>query len=92
MKIPLEDVFSSRGAVRIIKTLVTRNSINISRLIRETKLSNNQIKKYVDKLISYGFVIEMKIGRVRIYKCNPNSKYLPIIREFITKWESVKSL
>jgi len=90
MKIPLEEIFSSKGAVRIIRTLVTKETINISRLSRETGLSTSQIKRYLSKLISFGLISEMRIGRVRIYKCNFDNQYLLAIKGFIDKWESIR--
>jgi len=70
MKLPFEEVFSSKGTVRIIRTLVTKETIDISRLSRETGLSTSQIKRYLSKLISFRLISEMRIGRFRIYKFN----------------------
>ena len=54
----IEDVFSSKGRIKIIKTLVLKKETNISNLVHITKLNHNSVKEHLESLCEAGLIEE----------------------------------
>lgn len=63
-----EEVFSSRGRVKILKTLLEEGEMNLTQLIKSTGLNYKTVIKHLNFLISIGLVEEIRIGRIKIYR------------------------
>jgi len=74
-----EDIFSSKGRVKVLKTVLEKGEINITQLIKETGLNHRVVSKHLRYLIDSGIIEEIKLGRIRIYRpnwMNPKVRYL----------------
>jgi len=91
MKIELHDVFCSRGMTKVLHKIVLCKEINITQLTRETGLNHIQTKKYLKILVSLGLVEEKRFGRIRIFRCKMDNKYMKLLSDFIEAWERISN-
>mgnify|MGYP003886480463 CR=1 FL=1 len=66
----IEEVFSSRGRVRILYLMARKGSINITRLFKEAGLSYETTWRHLRRLLDLGIVKEVRLGRLRIFQLN----------------------
>ena len=60
----IEEALGSRGRIRILRVLVRKGQVNMSRLARESGLSYESTKSHVDRLRELGLVDVRRVGRV----------------------------
>lgn len=85
MRIEIEDIFTSRGRTKILKTLTMKRELNISEIAKQTKLSYASVNKHLEELKNRGIVLEKKFGRIRIFKLNEQNKVVKAMEEFLMK-------
>ena len=83
----LEEIFTSKGRVRILKILLKYGEVNITKIAREAGLNHTATEKHLRKLVELGLVSEERFGRLRIYRLNYSNPTVYIIREFIRALE-----
>ncbi|WXG45763.1 MAG: winged helix-turn-helix domain-containing protein [Candidatus Atabeyarchaeum deiterrae] len=86
MTIPVEEILSSRGRIRIIKMLLKNDELCISEIVRLTRLNHNSVVQHLDLLKHAGFVYEKKFGRIRIYSIRNESLIVKAMKSFISLW------
>ena len=79
-----EELFSSRGRVKILKELLGEGEMNLTQLIKATGLNYITTVKHLKYLIDAGIVEEIKVGRVRIYRPNWMNPKVRLLEEVIT--------
>ncbi len=75
----LEEIFSSKGRVKVLKTIIKHGEINLTSIIRETGLNYLSVTNHIKYLRSHGLIDEIRLGRVKIYRpnwSNPRVRYL----------------
>jgi len=82
--IPIEEVLSSKGRVRIIETLLKNSELSISEIVRLTRLNHNAVEQHLDLLKHAGLVCEKNFGRIRIYSVRNESLVVKAMRSFIS--------
>lgn len=87
---PLEDVFSSRGRVRILRILAEIGELNISEIARRARLNYATTNQHLRVLESAGLIRERRFGRVRIYRFNEGSPRARKVRELVELWGTNK--
>lgn len=70
MSSQLEEIFSSKARVKILRVILGRGEVNINQIIKDTKLNYKTVCKHVNYLVSVGLVEEVKIGRLRLLRPN----------------------
>lgn len=85
----IEEIFSSKGRIRVLKTLIRKQELNISEIARKTRLSHTSVEEHLEKLCKMKIVIEKRFGRIRIFRFNENNPIAQIIREMIIKVEEI---
>ncbi|MCS7099591.1 MAG: hypothetical protein NZ925_04540 [Sulfolobales archaeon] len=78
------EVISSKVRVKILKLLVERESLNISAIVRETRLNHRIVKDNLDYLVKQNVVHEIDLGRVRVYRLNYANPVARAIRDLFT--------
>jgi len=68
MNIKIEDLFGSKGRIKIIKALAINEELTISLLIKKTKLNHVNVSRHLEYLKSIEFVQEKNFGRIRIFR------------------------
>jgi DNA-binding transcriptional ArsR family regulator len=64
----VEDIFSSKGRVKVLKSLAERGEMNISDITRKTNLNHTTTSAHLRRLCDLGIVEEKKFGRIRIFR------------------------
>ena len=81
-----ENVFSSKGRIRIIKMLSEVGEMHISGIARHVKLSYTTTNNHLQKLKEAGLVQEKKFGRVRIFRFKNEDQRAQKVKKFIDSW------
>jgi DNA-binding transcriptional ArsR family regulator len=68
MNVSAEDVFSSKGRVKVLKVLAERGEMNISDITRRSNLNHTTTAMHLKKLCELGVVEEKNFGRIRIFR------------------------
>jgi len=81
----IEDIFTSRGRTKILKTLAIKGELNISEIAKQTKLSYASVNRHLEELKNSGIVLEKRFGRIRIFKLNRENRIAKVVEEFLIK-------
>jgi predicted transcriptional regulator len=85
----VEDIFHSRGMVRILRKISIEKEVNISQLSRGLGLNHMQTKNYLEYLKAIDLVKEKRFGKIRIFSCNEENEYMRLIIRFMNEWEGI---
>ncbi len=86
-KISLEEVFSTKARVRIIKLLISEGEMNITQLTRKTCLNHKIVSSNIKVLSEKGIISTEKIGRIRTCKINKSNPRAKLLAKFISEWQ-----
>lgn len=90
--VDFEEMFSSKGRTKIIKLLALRNELNISKIVKLTRLNHMSVKKHLIFLKNTGFIQEKQFGRIKIYRYKKENMKAKALRNLILYWESDNGL
>ncbi|MFB6470520.1 MAG: ArsR family transcriptional regulator [Vulcanisaeta sp. AZ3] len=80
----LEEVFSSRIRVRVVRKLIQYKEINITKLTKDLGLNHRIIEQHINALKNLGIVEEKRFGRIRIIRLVENDvRVMAIERLFL---------
>jgi DNA-binding transcriptional ArsR family regulator len=83
----IEDVFSSRGRVRILRILAEIGELNISALARRAGLNYGTASEHLRVLEEADLVRHKSFGRIRIFRFNDRDVKAGLIRQLVEAWE-----
>ena len=86
--VPLEEVFSSKGRIRILQLLVVHNELTVTQITNKTRLNHHTAMTHLQNLVSLGIIVEKRYGRIRIFALNYHSKLTRILINFIRSWKN----
>jgi DNA-binding transcriptional ArsR family regulator len=84
----VEDVFSSRLRVKILKVLAEVGELNVSEIARRLGVNYGTTNAHLKVLEDEGLVLHKQFGRIRIYRLNQNSARIKIIQSLFEVWEN----
>jgi len=87
-RISVEDLFSSKGRVKVLRELATSNELNISELCRRIHLNHSSTKSHLQVLIDSGLVEEKIFGRIKIYRYRIEDLRARSLKNFFDLWHS----
>ena len=87
-KIGIEDLFSSRGRIKILKELAASGELNISELCRRVNLNHSSTKSHLEVLLQSGLIEEKIFGRIKIYRYKIEDLRARSLRSLFDIWES----
>ena len=87
-KIGIEDLFSSRGRIKILKELAASTELNISELCRRVNLNHSSTKSHLEVLLQSGLVEEKIFGRIKIYRYRGEDIRARSLKSLFDIWES----
>lgn len=70
MSTQLDEVFSSKARVKVLKVILEKGEVNINQIIKETKLNYKTVCKHINYLINSGLVEEIRVGKLRLVRPN----------------------
>ncbi len=83
---PIEDVFSSKGRVRILRILVEIEELNISEIARRAGLNYATTNQHLQALENFGLIRHKKFGRIRIFRFSEENPRAEMIKKLIELW------
>jgi DNA-binding transcriptional ArsR family regulator len=87
---PIEDVLSSKGRVRILRILTEIEELNISEIARRAGLNYTTANQHLEALENAGLIRCKRFGRIRIFRLNGESSQARIVKKFMEEWETNK--
>ncbi|HIQ03315.1 MAG TPA: transcriptional regulator [Desulfurococcales archaeon] len=79
----LEELFSSKGRVKVLKALLKLEEANITRIVKEVDMHHRVVQKHLEKLVSLGIVEEKRYGRLRFFRLNFSNPKIRLIKTLI---------
>ena len=87
-RVPIEDLFSSKGRVRILRELAVAGELNISELCRRASLNHSSTKAHLEVLIDSGLIEEKVFGRIKIYRYRVEDLRARSLKNLFDLWSS----
>jgi DNA-binding transcriptional ArsR family regulator len=85
----VEKILRSPGRIRVLKYVLERGQVNITKLIRDTGLPHKLVSKYIKELEEEGIVSERRYGRLRIIEANLLDPKVSALKDIIKELESL---
>jgi predicted transcriptional regulator len=86
----IEDVFSSKGRVKILRILTEMRELNISEIARRAGLNYATTNQHLQVLENHKLVRHKTFGRIRIFRYNEENPRSRMIKQLIEFWEQTK--
>ncbi len=86
----LEEVFSSKTRMKILKLLFQLGQLNVSDIARRIKMNYTATDEHLRLLESEGILKEYTYGRIRLYRFNEASEKAKAVQNLIQVWEQNK--
>jgi DNA-binding transcriptional ArsR family regulator len=86
----LEEVFSSKPRIKILKLLNSLGQLNTSTIARHIKINFTATYEHLQLLETEGILKQYRYGRMRLYSFNETSEKAKAIRKLIQVWEQNK--
>ena len=83
----VEEVFSSRGRVRILRILSEIGELNISEIARRAGLNYTTTNEHLQVLEKAALVRHKSFGRIRIYRFDEEDVRARAIKNLMELWE-----
>ncbi len=83
----VEDIFSSKGRVRILRILSEIGELNISEIARRARLNYTTTNEHLRILEEADLLKHKTFGRIRIYRFNDENLKARAIRDMMEIWE-----
>ena len=83
----IEDVFSSRLRIKILKILTLTGELNVSEIARRLGVNYKTTRKHLEVLENENMINHKLFGRIRLYKLNKESPKTEAIQTLILTWD-----
>jgi DNA-binding transcriptional ArsR family regulator len=83
----IEEVFSSKGRVKILRILAEMGELNISAIARRAGLNYATTNQHLLALENHGLIRHKKFGRIRIFRFDEENPRARMIKKLIEFWE-----
>jgi DNA-binding transcriptional ArsR family regulator len=88
--VAIEDVFSSKGRVKILTILSEIGELNISEIARRAGLNYSTTNQHLQALEDHKIICHKTFGRIRIFRYNEENPRARMISRLIEFWEETK--
>jgi DNA-binding transcriptional ArsR family regulator len=86
----VEEVFSSKPRMKILKLVARLGALNVSDIARRINLNYSTTNKHLKLLESESILQQRVYGRIRMYKFNNSSPKARAVQNLIEAWEQDK--
>lgn len=83
----IEEVFSSKPRMKILKLIARLGALNISDIARRINLNYTTTNQHLKILEAEGILQQKVYGRIRMYKFNESSPKAKAVQNLIEAWE-----
>ncbi len=87
----IEDVFSSKGRVKILRILAEIRELNISEIARRAGLNYATTNHHLQVLEKHNLVRHKTFGRIRIFRFDEENPRAKMIKNLIEFWEETNN-
>jgi len=85
--VELEEVFSSKPRMKILKLLERLGTLNVSDIAKRIGLNYSATNEHLKLLESEGVLIQRTYGRIRMYRFNEASAKAKAVQNLVETWE-----
>jgi DNA-binding transcriptional ArsR family regulator len=83
----LEDVFSSKTRMKILKLIAKSGQLNVSNIARRINTNYTVTAEHLRVLEAEGILQKHAYGRIRMYRFNEDSEKAKAVADLIEAWE-----
>lgn len=83
----VEEVFSSKLRMKILKIIFRLGEVNVSEIARRLGVNYSTTKQHLEILENEGIIQKKRFGRIQLYRINQNSSKAKAIQNLIDVWE-----
>jgi DNA-binding transcriptional ArsR family regulator len=83
----VEDVFSSKLRIKILKILMQVGELNVSEIARRLGVNYNTTSKHLKVLEDEGILQHKVFGRIHLYRLNEHSPKARALQNLMEAWE-----
>ena len=83
----IEEVFSSKSRMKILKVIAQLGSLNVSDIGRRIGLNFTATSQHLKILEEEGIIQQRTYGRIRMYRFNESSRKAKSVQNLIETWE-----
>ena len=83
----LEDVFSSKLRMKVLKIIAQVGELNVSEIARRLGVNYETTSKHLKILEDEGILQHKVFGRIRLYRLNEHSPKAKAVQKLIDAWE-----
>jgi DNA-binding transcriptional ArsR family regulator len=83
----VEDVFSSRLRMKILRIVVQIGELNGSEIARRLNVNYSTTSKHLKTLEDEGILAHKTYGRIRLYRLNEHSSRAKAVQTLVETWE-----
>jgi DNA-binding transcriptional ArsR family regulator len=87
--VEIEEVFSSKPRMKILKLIARLGALNISDVARRINLNYTATNRHLKLLESEGILRQKVYGRIRMFRFNEVSPKAKAVQNLIETWEQV---
>ncbi|MBD3193683.1 MAG: ArsR family transcriptional regulator [Candidatus Lokiarchaeota archaeon] len=84
----IEDLLGSRARVKILKVLAINCELNITSIVKKTRLNHTNVKKHLEFLEERSLVQEKRFGRIKIFRYKIENIKARSFKNFLEIWEN----
>jgi DNA-binding transcriptional ArsR family regulator len=85
--VEIEEVFSSKPRMKILKLLARLGSLNVSDIAKRIGLNYSATDKHLRLLETEGILVQRIYGRIRMYRYSAVSAKAKAVQGLIETWE-----
>ena len=86
-RLELEDVFSSKPRMKILKLVARLGELNVSDVARRIGVNFTTTSRHLRVLEEEGILQQRTYGRIRMYRFNQASAKAKAVQDLIEAWE-----
>jgi DNA-binding transcriptional ArsR family regulator len=86
----IEEVFSSKPRMKILKLLSRLGTLNVSDIAKRIGLNYSATNEHLRLLEAEGVLVQRVYGRIRMYRFNDASAKAKAVQNLIETWEQAK--
>ena len=86
----LEEVFSSKPRMKILKLIARLGALNVSDIARRINLNYSTTNQHLKLLEAEGILEQRVYGRIRMYRFNKSTSKAIAVQKLIETWEQDK--
>jgi len=86
----VEEIFQSKTRVKLLFTLLKYGEINITHLIKDSKVDYRSGDAQLELLKREGLIEERRFGRIRILKVNYGDPRVASLKRMLDEWNKIE--